>query len=78
MQVGNINIGMITNIYIIILQVMNVGNVTIGTVTLIPTRHDDGKLATCRAFNPKSPRKIVEDEIILRVTCKLIYLLHSL
>ncbi|XP_042204213.1 nephrin-like isoform X2 [Homarus americanus] len=50
--------------------VMNGGNVTTGSVILMPTRQDDGKHITCRASNPDIQHSMLEDSAILTIRYK--------
>ncbi|XP_069943594.1 nephrin-like isoform X2 [Cherax quadricarinatus] len=53
-----------------LLQVMNGGNVTTGSIILMPTRQDDGKQVTCRASNPEIPHSMLEDTALLTIRYK--------
>ena len=48
-------------------------NDTLTTLHFTPKPTDDGKHLSCKSVNPVLPKKIVEDEIILKVQCKYIY-----
>ncbi|XP_066977555.1 nephrin-like [Macrobrachium rosenbergii] len=50
--------------------VMNEGNVTTGSVILMPTRQDDGKRVTCEASNPEIANSELEDSATLTVLYK--------
>lgn len=50
--------------------VMNGGNVTTGSIILVPSRTDDGKRLTCRASNPEIPHSVLEDSVTLAVLYK--------
>ncbi|KAK8744328.1 hypothetical protein OTU49_000746, partial [Cherax quadricarinatus] len=50
--------------------VMNGGNVTTGSIILMPTRQDDGKQVTCRASNPEIPHSMLEDTALLTIRYK--------
>ncbi|XP_071530540.1 nephrin-like isoform X2 [Panulirus ornatus] len=50
--------------------VMNGGNVTTGSIILMPTRQDDGKHITCRASNPEIPHSVLEDADLLSIRYK--------
>lgn len=53
-----------------LLQVMNGGNVTAGSVILMPERTDNGETLTCQATNPDIPNSTLEDSAMLTVLCK--------
>ncbi|RZF47478.1 hypothetical protein LSTR_LSTR007405 [Laodelphax striatellus] len=43
------------------------GNVTLGTLTVVPQAEDSGQILTCRASNPHLPSTALEDNWILNV-----------
>lgn len=45
-------------------------NDTLSTLHFTPKPSDDGKRLSCKSVNPVLPKRIVEDEIILKVQCK--------
>lgn len=49
-------------------------NDTLTTLHFTPKPTDDGKHLSCKSVNPALPKRIVEDEIILKVQCKYHFL----
>ena len=46
------------------------GNLTLSTLSFVPTPEDNGKKFTCTAENPSLPNSLLEDFRIITVHCK--------